>query len=306
MAVFPPSPCYTNVSFVDSPDPLTGHSYLLHTLHVFVGKRSLTCSHDDPEPSTYIFDMVSLRVCNIMRLCPVHLLLLVYAAPRSPRIYLTNRIQSNRRPGCVACYMIGSNDSGLWCQDARTPLSGGASLFQRQGQRAALSIFFKVHARQGRVTLHPTGLHEVRAPNTCSPLRSVRSAYSMSIKQFNFLFKFQIVGVTTSGVFLLSTIRKPFYVMRPRPGPASPGSSFETGPPLPAHCPYLPEAPQYFHHTDSLSTSQSTKAPLSVYSIPNLSRISNDLTLDDPWYFPFQVSLDISGIPGLLFALRSV
>jgi len=27
----------------DSPDPLTGHSYLLHTLPIFVGKRGVTC-----------------------------------------------------------------------------------------------------------------------------------------------------------------------------------------------------------------------------------------------------------------------
>ena len=33
---------FTNVSFVDSPDPLTRHSILLHTLHVFIGTRGLT------------------------------------------------------------------------------------------------------------------------------------------------------------------------------------------------------------------------------------------------------------------------
>jgi len=40
---FPRTPSFTNVSFVDSPDPLTGHSVLLHILHVFVAKRGLTC-----------------------------------------------------------------------------------------------------------------------------------------------------------------------------------------------------------------------------------------------------------------------
>jgi len=39
---FPRIPSFTNLSFVDAPDPPTGHSYLLHTLQVFVGTRGLT------------------------------------------------------------------------------------------------------------------------------------------------------------------------------------------------------------------------------------------------------------------------
>jgi len=42
MWVFPRDPSITNLSFVDAPDPLTGHSYLLHTPHLFVGMRGLT------------------------------------------------------------------------------------------------------------------------------------------------------------------------------------------------------------------------------------------------------------------------
>jgi len=39
---FPQTPSFANPSFVDAPYPLTGHSYLLHTLHVFVGTSGLT------------------------------------------------------------------------------------------------------------------------------------------------------------------------------------------------------------------------------------------------------------------------
>ena len=41
--VLPPwTPSSTNLSFLDSPDPLTGHSILLHALRGFVGKTGLT------------------------------------------------------------------------------------------------------------------------------------------------------------------------------------------------------------------------------------------------------------------------
>jgi len=42
MGFFPRTASFTNLSFVDAPNPLTGHSYLLHTLYVFVGTRGLT------------------------------------------------------------------------------------------------------------------------------------------------------------------------------------------------------------------------------------------------------------------------
>jgi len=36
------TPSFTNLSSVEAPDPLTGHSYLLHTLEDFVVMRGLT------------------------------------------------------------------------------------------------------------------------------------------------------------------------------------------------------------------------------------------------------------------------
>jgi len=36
LGMFPWTPSFTNVSSVDAPDPLTGHSFLLHIPHDFV------------------------------------------------------------------------------------------------------------------------------------------------------------------------------------------------------------------------------------------------------------------------------
>jgi len=38
----------------------------------------------------------------------------------------------------------------------------------------------------------------------------------------------------------------------------------------------------------------------------NFSRVRYDLTLDDPFYLPFQISLHVFGISGRLFAISSV
>ena len=71
---FPHTPSFTNLSSVDSPDPLTGHSYLLHTLHDLVGTRGLTFVQNLPLPSIHSSDCVSSSVCNLMRRHLIHLL----------------------------------------------------------------------------------------------------------------------------------------------------------------------------------------------------------------------------------------
>jgi len=76
MGFFPQTPSFTNLSFVDAPDPLTGHSYLLHALHVFLGMRGLTFVQNVPLPSTHASDCLSSSVCNLMHCCPIHLLTL--------------------------------------------------------------------------------------------------------------------------------------------------------------------------------------------------------------------------------------
>jgi len=74
IGIFPRTPSFTNLSSVDSPDPLTGHSYLLHTLHDFVDTSGLTFVRDVPLLSTDLSDSLSSRVCNFMRRRPIHLL----------------------------------------------------------------------------------------------------------------------------------------------------------------------------------------------------------------------------------------
>jgi len=74
IGIFPRTPSFTNLSFVDSPDPLTGHSYLLHTLHDFVGTSGLTFVQNVPLLSIHSSDCLSSSVCNFMRRRPIHLL----------------------------------------------------------------------------------------------------------------------------------------------------------------------------------------------------------------------------------------
>ena len=69
----PQTSSFTNLSSVDAPDPLTGHSYLLHTLHDLVGARGLTFLRNVPLPSTHSSDGLFSNVCNLMRRCLIPL-----------------------------------------------------------------------------------------------------------------------------------------------------------------------------------------------------------------------------------------
>jgi len=73
---FPRTPSFTNLASVDAPDPLTGHSGLLHTLHDLVGTRGLTYVQIVPLPSIHSSDCLPSSVCNFMSRRPIHLLLL--------------------------------------------------------------------------------------------------------------------------------------------------------------------------------------------------------------------------------------
>ena len=74
IGIFPRTPSFTNLCSVGSPDPLTGHSYLLHTLHDFVGTSGLTFVQNVPLLSTDLSDHLSSSVCSFMRRRPIHLL----------------------------------------------------------------------------------------------------------------------------------------------------------------------------------------------------------------------------------------
>jgi len=171
IGIFPQTPSFTNLSFVHAPDPLTGHSYRLHTLQDFVGMRGLTFVPHVPLLSTHSFDCLSSSVCNLMRRRPIHLLPLPQVAQRSPLIYPANMIRSDRRPRRIRCYKMCSIDSGLWCWDATTQAASDDAPSQRRGWRGVLSFSFEVRVRQGRVTFPYKSLREVRAPNTTTRTR---------------------------------------------------------------------------------------------------------------------------------------
>jgi len=168
MDFFPRTPSFTNLSSVDAPDPLTGHSYLLHTLHDFVGTRGLTFVRNVPLLPTYASDCLSSSVCNLMRCLPIPLLPLASGVRRSPLIYPANRIRSDRWPRRIRCYKMCSIHSGLWCWDSTTQAASDDAPSQRRGcqWRGVLSFSFEVRVRQGRVTLPCKSLRGVRAPNT--------------------------------------------------------------------------------------------------------------------------------------------
>jgi len=143
---FPQTPSFTNLSFVDAPDPLTGHSYLLHTLPVFVSTRGLTFVQNVRLPSTDSFDFLFPSVCNLMRRRLMHLLPPAYGARRSPLIYPANRIRSDRWPQRIRCYKMCSVDSSLWCRDTTTQAASYDAPSQCQGWRGVLSFSFEVCA----------------------------------------------------------------------------------------------------------------------------------------------------------------
>jgi len=221
---FPRTPSFTNLSSGDAPDPLTGHSYLLHNSHDFVDTRGLTCVQNVPLLSTQPSEYLSSSVYNIMRRRPLHLCPLAQGARTSPRIYPANRIRSDGQPRRIRCYKMVSLDSGLWCRDATTQATSDDAPSQRRGWRGVLSFSFKVRVRQGRVTLPCNSFRGVRAPNTSSSHQSVRPEYSMSIIQFIFDLELHIVGAKTTGVYW-SADGNPFLCYSTSLGPGISGLS---------------------------------------------------------------------------------
>jgi len=163
---FPRSPSFANLSSVDAPDPLTGHSYLLHTLHHFVGTRGLRFLRNVQLPSTHSSDCLSSSVCNLRRHRPIHLPPLAQGARRSPLIYPATRIRSDGRRRPILCYRMCSIHSGLWCWDTANEAASADVPSQTSGWRGVLYLFFEVRVRYGRVTLPCISLRGVRAPNT--------------------------------------------------------------------------------------------------------------------------------------------
>ena len=97
MVLPPRTPSFTNLSFVDSPDPLTGHSILLHTLRAFVGKRGLTFVRTSryfrPSPTKRCL-WVSVTLCASVRSTCFHL----HKVPEGLPLYIL-RTGSGRTDG---------------------------------------------------------------------------------------------------------------------------------------------------------------------------------------------------------------
>jgi len=177
-----------------------------------------------------------------------------------------------------------SIDSSLCCGDATTQAASDDAPSQRQGWRGLLSFSFEVRSCQGRVTLSYKSLRGVRALNTISPLRSVCPEYSMSIIQSFHLFRalhsrvknHRRLLVHRWKTFLMSLdlsrsrhhwvlSMKPFYLF------LCVVPTFGWFPSICVLWAAFPfdKIPKLFHRFLPSS---------------NLSRIGNDLTLDDPFY----------------------
>jgi len=220
MSLFPRTPSFTNLSFVDALNLLTGHSYLRHTLQVFVGPSGLTLLQIVPLPSTHHSDWLSSSVCNLMRRCPMHLLTLAYGAWKSPLIYPASRILSAGQPRYIPSYLRCSDDSDSWCWDSTTQAASDDAPSKHRGWRGLLSVSSEVRACHGRATMPGKSSREsicltrapffqVIGPNTLCLLYSL----------FPISFELHIVGVKTTGVYL-STVAKPLlcYSTSPRRG----------------------------------------------------------------------------------------
>ena len=113
LGFFTQTPSFAHPPFQDSTDAVTGHSYLLHTLCVFVCKRGVISMQNIPSQSALSPDCLSSSVSNLMRRHPIHLPLPASGALRSPHIYSANRIRSDRRLRHIRCYKVCSNHRGL-------------------------------------------------------------------------------------------------------------------------------------------------------------------------------------------------
>jgi len=70
MGFVPRTPSFANPSFLESPAPVTGHSYLLHALRVFVRMSGVTCMQNVPLPLTHsptVSLHVTLALCAVVR-----------------------------------------------------------------------------------------------------------------------------------------------------------------------------------------------------------------------------------------------
>jgi len=180
-----------------------------------------------------------------------------------------------------------SVDSGLWCQDATTQAASDEAPSQRRGCRGVLSFFFEVRVRQGRVTLPCKSLPGVRALNTSSPFRTLGPVYSMSI--IHSIFPFRAPHSRGKNHRRLLVHRWKTFLMSLDLSRARHLRTFSM---KPFHL-FL----RVIHTFGWLPSILILHAAFPFHKIvklfhlftpsSNLSRVRNDLTLDDPFYLPF-------------------
>jgi len=199
---FPSDSIFYQLVLCDSADPLTVHSYLLHTLHVFVDMRGIISEQSVLLPSTHSSDCRSSNVDHIMRRRPTHLPQPVSGAQRSPLTCPANRVRWPAPPQRIRCCKVHSIDTGLWCWDATPQVASDDTPSQRGGWRGRLSVSFEVRACQGRITLASKSLEGVHAPNTRSPPSKSSSGILYLGIESIFALELHIVGVKTTSVYL--------------------------------------------------------------------------------------------------------
>jgi len=124
MGFLPRTRSFTNLSSVDAPDPLTGHSYLLHTLHDLVGTRGLTFVRSVPLPSTHSSDCcfrVSVTLCAVVRFTRFHSHKVPEGLPSYTLRTGPRRTDGRDVSGVIGCVPL-TVVFGVWTQQPRRPV----------------------------------------------------------------------------------------------------------------------------------------------------------------------------------------
>jgi len=137
---FPSDSIFYQLVLCESADPLTVHSYLLHTLHVFVDMRGIISGQSVLLPATHSSECRSSSVDHIMRRHPIHLPQPVSGAQRSPLTCPANRVRWPAPPQRIRCCKLHSHDTGLWCWDP-TPQAASDDMPSQRGAGGGRYLF---------------------------------------------------------------------------------------------------------------------------------------------------------------------
>ena len=215
---FSRTPSFLNISFMDSPNPLTRHSYLLQTLHSFIHKRGLTCGQSVPLRSTHSSYYQSPSVYTLMCRCPIHLPPLEPGSQWCPHRYPARTILSDRLPRSIQCYLMCSIDSSPWCCDATTL----ATIDDQQSnavERWEFCLYASKFMRIKAGWLSPLNWYGECVLLTQAPCFQLFVPNTLGLlSNLIFRFKHHIVGVKPPAVYL-SMWGKMFLCHGSSPGP---------------------------------------------------------------------------------------